>query len=115
MATNANANLSREEIASRAYQIWEACGRPPGRELEHWLQAERELASPSGEANLEDAPASSSPPWGSGAHPSAAPGAESPMEVQAQKPVARQSGKSHPRPSSSSRQGPRSRQRSFAT
>jgi hypothetical protein len=29
----------------RAYYIWERQGRPYGRAFEHWLQAERELAS----------------------------------------------------------------------
>lgn len=32
-----------DQIAHRAYQIWEADGRPIGREEKHWLQAEREL------------------------------------------------------------------------
>ena len=27
----------------RAYKIWEENGRPDGREIEHWLQAEAEL------------------------------------------------------------------------
>jgi Protein of unknown function (DUF2934) len=33
----------REKIAERAYAIWQASGRPNGRDQEHWLQAEREL------------------------------------------------------------------------
>lgn len=33
----------REKISFRAFQIWEAEGRPTGRDLEHWLQAEIEL------------------------------------------------------------------------
>ena len=32
-------------IASRARQIWEASGRPTGRDLENWLQAEREIST----------------------------------------------------------------------
>ncbi|MGE4047454.1 MAG: DUF2934 domain-containing protein [Acetobacteraceae bacterium] len=28
----------------RAYQIWEREGRPEGREIEHWMQAKRELS-----------------------------------------------------------------------
>jgi hypothetical protein len=36
---------SQDQIARRAYQIWEQTGRPAHRELEHWLQAERELQS----------------------------------------------------------------------
>lgn len=34
---------SREEIAKRAYEIYVARGQTPGRELEDWIQAEREL------------------------------------------------------------------------
>lgn len=37
-------NLPNEqEIAERAYAIWESEGRPPDRNVEHWLTAEREL------------------------------------------------------------------------
>jgi hypothetical protein len=32
-----------DEIALRAYQIWEACGRPSGDEWAHWYKAEAEL------------------------------------------------------------------------
>ena len=32
-----------EQVAKRAYEIWEACGCPPGCDREHWLQAEREV------------------------------------------------------------------------
>jgi hypothetical protein len=30
-------------ISERAYSIWESEGRPDGKALNHWLQAEREL------------------------------------------------------------------------
>ena len=30
----------RETILKKAYEIWEAEGRPHGRDLEHWLKAE---------------------------------------------------------------------------
>jgi hypothetical protein len=53
MAQVANNRRSDEEIVmadekidqlpSRAYQIWEREGRPQGRDLEHWLEAERGL------------------------------------------------------------------------
>ncbi len=33
-------------IARRAYEIWEAEGRPHGRDREHWEAAARELGSP---------------------------------------------------------------------
>ena len=35
--------ISREEIARRAYERYEKRGRQPGREIEDWLHAEREL------------------------------------------------------------------------
>jgi beta-phosphoglucomutase-like phosphatase (HAD superfamily) len=34
---------SRQEIKARAHELWEQGGRPSGRDLEFWLQAEREL------------------------------------------------------------------------
>ena len=33
-----------ERIQRRAYELWENEGRPNGREHDHWLQAEREIA-----------------------------------------------------------------------
>ena len=36
-------NPSQEEITNRAHTIWVQNGRPDGRDLEHWLQAENEL------------------------------------------------------------------------
>ncbi len=33
------------EIARRAYLIWEHTGCPDGKALDHWLQAEAELAA----------------------------------------------------------------------
>jgi hypothetical protein len=35
-----------EEIKRRAYEIYLERGEEPGRDLEDWLQAERELSSP---------------------------------------------------------------------
>jgi Protein of unknown function (DUF2934) len=35
-----------DAVRERAYHIWEDEGRPGGRDLDHWLQAERELARP---------------------------------------------------------------------
>ena len=32
-----------EAIRRRAYELWEAEGRPEGRERDHWLQAELEI------------------------------------------------------------------------
>ena len=34
---------SREEIAALAHSIWEQAGRPEGRDMEHWLQAETQI------------------------------------------------------------------------
>jgi hypothetical protein len=34
-----------EAIRARAYQLWEAAGRPDGEGVEFWLEAERELAA----------------------------------------------------------------------
>ena len=33
-------------IQRRAYEIWDGAGRPAGRDMEHWLQAEREVLIP---------------------------------------------------------------------
>jgi hypothetical protein len=38
---------SAELISRRAYEIWEQEGRPEGRDLQHWLQAEQELSAKS--------------------------------------------------------------------
>jgi hypothetical protein len=35
--------LSEEEIARRAYELWQARGCPPGDGSEDWIAAEREL------------------------------------------------------------------------
>ena len=37
------AKPTEEQIRDRAHQLWEAAGRPEGREHEFWYQAEREL------------------------------------------------------------------------
>lgn len=33
----------RDTVATRAYQLWEAAGKPVGRDMELWLQAETEV------------------------------------------------------------------------
>lgn len=35
--------ITTDQIASRAYSIWEQEGRPAGKEAEHWFQAEQQL------------------------------------------------------------------------
>jgi hypothetical protein len=39
-------NVDSKNIQERAYHIWENEGRPHGRDFDHWLRAEQELASP---------------------------------------------------------------------
>ena len=34
-----------QRIRQRSYQLWEQEGRPDGRHLDHWLQAEQELVA----------------------------------------------------------------------
>jgi hypothetical protein len=34
---------NKQEITQRAQEIWEQHGRPSGRDLEFWLQAESEI------------------------------------------------------------------------
>jgi hypothetical protein len=38
--------VAEEDIAQRAYFLYEQRGKVPGYELEDWLQAERELKTP---------------------------------------------------------------------
>lgn len=38
-----NSRPLTDEIAARAYQIWQHQGCPEGREDQHWQQAEREI------------------------------------------------------------------------
>lgn len=43
--TTRQPNLKHDEIAARAYRIWETSGHESGCELKHWLQAEEELSA----------------------------------------------------------------------
>ena len=45
--TLVSAEISSELIARRAYELYEQEGAQDGRDLEHWLRAERELLSAS--------------------------------------------------------------------
>lgn len=40
---SANRQITADCIASCAYSLWEQAGRPQGRDVEHWLQAEFQL------------------------------------------------------------------------
>lgn len=42
-----------ERVRERAHAIWEAAGRPEGKDTEHWLQAEAEIAREDQEAAQE--------------------------------------------------------------
>ena len=35
--------VNHDALRRRAFEIWEAEGRPQGRDVEHWLRAEAEL------------------------------------------------------------------------
>ncbi len=41
----ASLTISHGQIAKRAYEIWERRGRPTGRDVENWKEAERELTA----------------------------------------------------------------------
>lgn len=43
MKTTGATDISAEAIARRAYEIWRADGQPLGKELAHWLRAEKEV------------------------------------------------------------------------
>lgn len=60
-----------DRIRARAYELWEAAGRPEGRQAEHWEQAEREIdGNPAGprkrKAGSEPANAKQTGPAGPG-------------------------------------------------
>lgn len=44
MAKSTKLTISEAEIGLRAYHIWEAEGKPAGKDFDHWLRAEAELA-----------------------------------------------------------------------
>jgi hypothetical protein len=50
--------MSREQIIrDTAYAIWQAEGRPEGRDVEHWRQAEERVAASTGEPSVAKKPA----------------------------------------------------------
>ena len=51
-----NHKPTQEQIAQRAYAIFEQSGRVAGRDLQNWLQAERELS-----ASVKQAPEAKEP------------------------------------------------------
>lgn len=53
---------TEQNISERAYEIWQAEGCPQGRDLEHWLAAEREVSAKDAAPSAENkAPASGEP------------------------------------------------------
>jgi hypothetical protein len=52
------AQPNEDEIRTRAHQLWEEAGRPSGRELEFWLEAERELNGTEPDINPDEKSAS---------------------------------------------------------
>ena len=51
------ASQNEDRIRARAHQLWEAEGRPHGRDREHWEQAAREIENETGTSST-DRPAS---------------------------------------------------------
>jgi DUF2934 family protein len=45
LRTRLEARRSKQKIRLRAWEIWERNGRPAGRDLEFWLQAESEISA----------------------------------------------------------------------
>jgi hypothetical protein len=45
MTASNPARISEEDISARAHEIWEAEGRPEGRDREHWFRAKEEVAA----------------------------------------------------------------------
>lgn len=45
----------RDRILVKAYEIWEAEGRPSGRDMEHWMKAELEIGAKKTKAKAKPA------------------------------------------------------------
>ena len=45
-----------KEIAECAYRLWESEGRPAGKDVDHWLRAERELTALEASRNVSEVP-----------------------------------------------------------
>lgn len=48
--------MRRGQVRARAYELWEQAGRPTGRELEFWLEAERQLEEEREERKSDPSP-----------------------------------------------------------
>src|ERR1035438_8200641 len=61
---NLSPSISHENIARRAYQIWDETGRRDGNETAHWLQAERDLHTrPQKTGNVDSARSDKQKQW----------------------------------------------------
>jgi hypothetical protein len=58
----ANVAAVRKQVEDRAYALWESQGRPHGRDVEDWLQAETEIMAASGTGSSLSAPSSTASP-----------------------------------------------------
>jgi hypothetical protein len=52
--------MPAEAVSRRAYELWEQDGRPEGRDLQHWLQAEQEVRGGDSHSNGHGTSATSS-------------------------------------------------------
>lgn len=48
--------MRRGKVRTRAYELWEQAGRPANRELEFWLEAERQIEDERDEQRRPGAP-----------------------------------------------------------
>jgi hypothetical protein len=63
--TDSNSTPTHEQIARRAYEIFIERGQPAGQDLEHWLEAEKQLRAagqPSNTAQLSSPPVRATQP-----------------------------------------------------
>ena len=56
-----DADALRKQIEERAYALWESGGRPHGRNLDHWLQAEAEIMAARDTGSVVTPPPAASP------------------------------------------------------
>jgi hypothetical protein len=42
---NAHKDISKEEVAHRAYELYVQRGKEPGKDVEDWIRAEKELGA----------------------------------------------------------------------
>ncbi len=60
------------ETAKRAYALWESYGRPDGRDLEIWLEAERQFLGTDSAVNASHGAPVAAPTLSDAVHPKAA-------------------------------------------